>query len=81
MPNKKEKNNATKKTPKNGKNLTLKLDNGAEERAKIIYVKDNSKCFKINEIDFNKIRVGFTAKNIIYTNIMCFMSTIMNTPR
>ena len=24
---------------------------------KIVYVKDNSKCFKISEIDFNKIRV------------------------
>ena len=52
--------------------------------AKIVYVKDNSKCFKINEIDFNKIRVfkkGFTAKNIIHTNIMGFISMIMNTSR
>ena len=36
----------------------LKLDNGAEIPAKIVYVKDNSKFFKINEIDINKIRVS-----------------------
>ena len=52
------KKNGTKKTPKNGKTLMLKLDNGAKVPAKIVYVKDNSKCFKINEIDFNKIRVS-----------------------
>ena len=42
-------------------------------------MKDNTKCFKISNIDINKIRS--TAKNIIYINIMCFMNMIMNTFR
>ena len=58
MPNKNEKKNATKKTTKKEKTLMLRLDNGAKVPAKIVYVKDNSKCFKINEIDINKIRVS-----------------------
>ena len=58
MSNVKEKKNTTKKTPNNRKKLMLKLDNGAEIPAKIVYVKDNSKFFKINEIDINKIRVS-----------------------
>ena len=54
----KKKNVAKKqKTPKNKKTLMLKLDNGAEIPAKIAYMKD-TKCFKINEIDINKIRVS-----------------------
>ena len=36
----------------------LKLDNGTEVSAKIVYTKDNIKCFKINYIDINKIRVS-----------------------
>ena len=58
MSNNKEKKNATKKTPKNGKTLMLKLDNGAEVPARIVYEKENNEYFKINEIDFNKIRVS-----------------------
>ena len=84
MPNKNEKKNTTKKMTKKEKTLMLRLDNGAKVPAKIVYVKDNSKCFIINEIDINKIRVSkkdFTAKNIIHTNIMCFMSMIMITFR
>ena len=84
MPNKNEKKNTTKKMTKKEKTLMRRLDNGAKVPAKIVYVKDNSKCFIINEIDINKIRVSkkdFTAKNIIHTNIMCFMSMIMITFR
>ena len=36
----------------------LKLDNDAEVPAKIAYMKDNTKYFKINDIDINKIRVS-----------------------
>ena len=59
MSNKRErKKNAAKETPKNRKTLMLKLDNVAEIPAKIAYMKDNTKCFKINGIDINKIRVS-----------------------
>ena len=58
MLNKKEKKNITKKAPKNNKTLMLKLDNGVEVPARIVYVKDNAKCFNINDIDTNKIRVS-----------------------
>ena len=61
MSNKKDnKNNAAKnikKTPKNKKTLILKLDNGVEVPAKTTYVKD-TKCFKINDIDINKIIIS-----------------------
>ena len=37
----------------------LKLDNRVKIPAKITYMKDNAlKCFKINDIDINKIRVS-----------------------
>ena len=36
----------------------LKLDNGVEIPARMAYMKDNFKCFKINEIEINKIRVS-----------------------
>ena len=57
MPNKKEKKNTAKNTSKTKKSLMLKLDNEAEIPAKALYMKD-FKCFKINEIDINKIRVS-----------------------
>ena len=60
----------------------LKLDNGVEIPAKTGYMKDNTKCFKIDGIDINKIRVSkksFTAKNIIHASIMCFMNMLMIT--
>ena len=60
MPNKKEKKNTTKKTSKTKKTLMLKLDNGAEIPAIIAYMKDNIKCFKINDIDISKIKVILT---------------------
>ena len=58
MPNKKEKKNATKKTSKTRNTLMLKLDNGAEIPTRTAYMKDNTKCFKMNDIDINKIRVS-----------------------
>ena len=61
MSNKKEKKSTAKnikKTPKNRKTLMLKLDNGVEVPAKIVYMKDNTRCFKITDIDINKIRVS-----------------------
>ena len=36
----------------------LKLDNGAEIPVKTVYMKDNTKCFKTNDMDINKIRVS-----------------------
>ena len=65
-----------KNTSKTRKILMLKLDNGVKIPVKITYMKGNIKCFKINDIDINKIRVS--EKNIMHTNIMCFMSMIMN---
>ena len=58
MWNKKEKKKATKKTTETRKTLMLKLDNDAEIPAKIAYIKDNTKCLKINDIYINKIRVS-----------------------
>ena len=52
MSNKKEKKNATKETPNNGKTLMLKLDNRAKVPARIVHEKENNECFKINDIDF-----------------------------
>ena len=52
------KNNKTNKKPsKNRKTPTLKLDNDVETPEKTTYIKD-TKCFKINDIDINKIRVS-----------------------
>ena len=59
MSNKKEKKNTSKpikKTTKNRNTLMLKFDNGVEIPARIPYTKD-TKCFKINDIEINKIRV------------------------
>ena len=58
--NREKKNTAknTKKTPENKKMLMLKLDNRVEVPAKATYMKDNTKCLKINDIDINKIRVS-----------------------
>ena len=53
--NKNNKNN--KKSSKNRKTPTLKLDSDAEIPAKATYIKD-VECFKINDIDINKIRVS-----------------------
>ena len=36
----------------------LQLDNNDKIQAKIVYMKDNSKCFRINDIDINKIRIS-----------------------
>ena len=58
MSNKKEKKNVTKETPKNGRTLMLKLDNGVKRPASIVYDKQNNNCFETNEIDLNKIRVS-----------------------
>ena len=49
--------NDNKKVSKNKKNPTLRLDNNAEIPAKSIYMKD-TKCFKIHDVDINKIRVS-----------------------
>ena len=35
-----------------------KLNNGAEIPARTAYMKDNTKCLRINDIDTNKIRVS-----------------------
>ena len=55
MSNKREKKkNATKKTSNTRKTLMLKLDNGAEIPAETAYMKGNTKCFKINDVDIKK---------------------------
>ena len=58
MPNKKEKNNTGKNISRTKKIPMLKLDNNDKIAAKIVYTKDNSKCFRINDIDINKIRIS-----------------------
>ena len=61
MSDKRSKKNTTKnnkKTLKNIKILTLRLDNGNEIPAKIAYTKDDTKYFKVSDIDINKIRVS-----------------------
>ena len=63
MSNKRSKKNTTKndknnrKTSKNRKIPTIRLENNAEILAKTTYIKD-TKCFKINDIDIDKIRVS-----------------------
>ena len=47
-----------KKTLKNRKIPTLRLDNGVEMPAKSVYMKDNTKCFKISDVGIDKIRVS-----------------------
>ena len=51
------KNNKNSKASKNRKIPALRLDNDAEIPAKITYIKD-TECFKINDIDINKMRVS-----------------------
>ena len=47
-----------KKTLKNKKIPTLRFDNDDEIPAKTAYMKDSTKCFKISDIDINKIRLS-----------------------
>ena len=58
MSNKKEKKNTAKNIKKTPKTLMLKLDNGVEVPARTVYVKDNIKYFKFNDVEINKIRVS-----------------------
>ena len=58
MANKKEKKDTVKNTSRTKKIPMLKLDNNDKIAAKIVYTKDNSKCFRINDIDVNKIRIS-----------------------
>ena len=60
MGDKTTRKNATKNNKKGSKKRkipALRLDNYTEIPAKTIYIKD-TKCFKINDIDINKIRVS-----------------------
>ena len=60
MSNKTPKKNTTKNNKKlseNRKILTLKLDNGVKIPAKTTYI-ENNKCFEIDKIDIDKIRVS-----------------------
>ena len=60
MSDKRSKKNTTKsnkKASKNSKIPTLRLDNNDEIPAKTTYIKD-TECFRINDIDINKIRVS-----------------------
>ena len=58
MSNKKEKKDTAKNTSRTKTIPMLKLDNGKKIPARIVYTKDNSKCFGINDIDINKIRIS-----------------------
>ena len=58
MPNKKEKKDTVKNTSRTKKIPMLKLDNNNKIPARIAYAKDNEKCFGIDEIDINKIRIS-----------------------
>ena len=58
MSNKKEKKNTAKNTSRTKKIPMLKLDNEKKIPARIVYTKDNSKCFRINDIDINKITIS-----------------------
>ena len=58
MSNKKEKKSTVKNTSRTKKIPILKLDNEKKIPAKIVYTKDNSKCFGTDEIDINKIRIS-----------------------
>ena len=57
MSNKKEKKNTIKNTSRTKKCPMLKLDNEKKIPARIVYMKDNTKRFRINDIDINKIRI------------------------
>ena len=58
MKNKKEEKNTTKNTSRTKEIPMLKLDNEEKIPARIVYMEDNSKCFGINDIDINKIRIS-----------------------
>ena len=58
MSNKKEKKDTTKNTSRTKTIPMLKRDNEKKISARIVYTKDNSKCFGINDIDINKIRIS-----------------------
>ena len=58
MSNKKKKRDTVKNRSRTKKILMLKLDNERKIPAKIVYMKDNSKCFETNDIDINKIRIS-----------------------
>ena len=58
MSNKKEKKDTVKNTARTKKIPMLKLDNKDKIPARIAYTKDNKKCFGIDEIDINKIRIS-----------------------
>ena len=58
MSNKKEKKNTVKNTARTKKIPMRKLDNKHKIPARIVYAKDNKKCFGIDEIDINKIRIS-----------------------
>ena len=60
MTDKRSNKNTTKnnkKASKSRKISTLRLDNDDEIPAKTTYIKD-TECYKINDIDINKIRVS-----------------------
>ena len=63
MSNKKEKKDTVKNTSRTKKIPMLKLDNNDKIPARIVYVKDNEKCFGIDEIDINKIRISERSLN------------------
>ena len=58
MSNKKEKKDTAKNTSGTKKIPMLKLDNKDKIAARIVYMNDNIKCFEINDIDINKIRIS-----------------------
>ena len=58
MSNKKEKKDTVKNTSGTKKIPMLKLDNKDKIPKRIVYMKDNTKCFGINDIDINKIRIS-----------------------
>ena len=64
MSNKKEKKDTVKNTSRTKKIPMLKLDNNDKIPARIVYAKDNEKCFGTDEIDINKIRIS---KRILYS--------------
>ena len=58
MTNKKEKKDTAKNTSRTKKIPMLKRDNEKKIPARIAYTEDISKCFGINGIDINKIRIS-----------------------
>ena len=55
--NKKERKDTAKNTSRTTKIPMLKLDNEKKIPVRIVYTKDNSKCFRVNDININKIRI------------------------